>query len=296
MSRRLTDDSSLDTLKKEAKRWLKAIRAGDAAARQRLLAATPSAPAEPVLRDIHLALAREHGLPGWAALRAALEDIVLARRSLSERVDIVLRSAWGGDRDAAARLLARTPEIGEASIYTAVATGRIEAFRRFLAADPGAATRKGGPLGWEPLLYLAYARLQGAGEHALEMARVLLDHGADPNARFSDDWENPFTALTGVIGEGEGDKPPHPQAEAFATLLVERGANPYDTQALYNTSITRDDTRWLDFLWTNSEHRGLTPLWRGVPAAAKIGGSVRLPALDYLLGNAVAYRHVRRVE
>ena len=37
MSRTLTPDSSLETLKKEAKRWLKALRAGDAEARRRLV-------------------------------------------------------------------------------------------------------------------------------------------------------------------------------------------------------------------------------------------------------------------
>jgi ankyrin repeat protein len=296
MSRTLTPDSTLETLKKEAKRWLKAIRAGDATARKRLFAATPAAPAVPSLRDIQLALAREHGLPGWTALRDALDDLALVRHSHGERVEIVLRSAWGGDPVAAARILARSPEIRAANLYTAVAIGDFEAFERQLAADPAAATRKGGPLNWEPLFYLAYARLPGGDAHALDMARRLLDHGADPGARFTDDWENPFTVLTGVIGEGEGDKPRHPQAAAFASLLVERGASPYDTQALYNTSITRDDTSWLEFLWTQSERCGLMEDWRAVPETSRIGGRVPLNAFDYLLGNAVAQNHVKRAE
>jgi hypothetical protein len=107
MSRTLTPDSSLETLKKEAKRWLKTLRAGDAEARRRLVAATPAASASPSLRDVQLALAREHGLPGWVALRTALDDLTMARRSTAERVDIVLRSAWGGDPAAALRILAR---------------------------------------------------------------------------------------------------------------------------------------------------------------------------------------------
>jgi hypothetical protein len=57
MSRKLTARSTLETLKKEAKRWLKALQAGDPAARSRLLAATPASPAEPGLRDVQLALA-----------------------------------------------------------------------------------------------------------------------------------------------------------------------------------------------------------------------------------------------
>jgi ankyrin repeat protein len=296
MSRTLTPDSTLETLKKEAKRWLRALRAGDAQARQRLLAATRTAPAVPNLRDVQLALAREHGLSGWGALRQALDDLALARRTHADRVEIVLRSAWNGDPVAASRILARWPEIGADSIYTAAATGNRRALERCLVADPAAATRKGGPLDWEPLLYLAYARLPGGEANAVDMARVLLDHGADPNARFSDGWENPFTVLTGVIGEGEGDKPPHPQAAALASLLIERGASPYDTQALYNTSITRDETTWLNVLWTQSEQRGKVECWTAVPEKPDIGGNVPLNMIDYLLGNAVASNHVKRAE
>lgn len=295
MSRTLSYDSTLENLKKEAKRWLKALRAGDAQARRRLLAATPDAPAAPGLRDIQLALAREYGLPGWEALRLALDELAMARRSHAERVEIVLHSAWSGDPAAAARIVARWPEISTGNIFAAVATGNFADVERRLAAEPDAAIRKGGPLNWEPLLYLAYARLPGAAAQALEIARALLDHGADPNARFTDDWENPFTVLTGVIGEGEGDKAPHPQAKELALLLIERGAEPYDTQALYNTSITRDDTTWLEFLWTQSERRGGLPKWDVIPQPG-LGGVVPMNAIDYLLGNAVASNHLRRAE
>jgi ankyrin repeat protein len=295
MSRTLTPDSSLETLKKEAKRWLKALRAGDAQARRRLVAATPAAPANPSLRDVQLALAREHGLPGWAALRAALDDLAMARRSSAEHVDIVLRSAWGGDPAAAARILARWPQLATHDLCIAAATGNRAEVERRLAADPGAAVRKSGPLDWEPLLYLAYARLPGGEMQGLELARILLDHGADPNAQFDDGWGNPFKVLAGVIGEGEGDKPPHPQARELALLLIARGADPYDSQALYNTSITRDDTTWLDLLWTQSERHDRLAKWRENPATG-IGGNVALNALDYLLGNAVAYNHLGRAE
>jgi hypothetical protein len=225
MSRALTADSSLETLKKEAKRWLKAIRAADTQAIQRLVALTSVDPATAGLRDVQLALAREYGLPGWTALRQALEDM---RRSHAERVEEVLRSAaWQADRSAAIRIVRRWPEIRNENLYTAVATGSLEELERLLASDPAAATRKGGPLDWEPLLYLAYARLPGGEEQALAMARLLLDQGADPNARWTGSWGPPaFTVLTGVIGEGEENHPPHPQAAALVSLLVERGATP----------------------------------------------------------------------
>ena len=77
MSRPITPATSLDTLKKEARRWLNALQSGDPAARARLLAAVPEAPAEPTLRDVQYALARELGMPGWAALRRRLQNTAL---------------------------------------------------------------------------------------------------------------------------------------------------------------------------------------------------------------------------
>jgi hypothetical protein len=200
-----------------------------------------------------------------------------------------------GDRIAARRVLAQWPEISTDSLYTAVVTGNLTEVERRLAADPAAGTRKGGPLDWEPLLYLAYARIPGGDTHALEIATALLDQGADPNANWNDGWENVFTVLTGVIGQGEGNQPPHAQAVALASLLIARGANPYDTQALYNTSITGDDTTWLEILWTQSERYGNVDRWRSIEPPS-LGGNVRRSALDYLLGNAVPNNHLRRAE
>ena len=52
---------SIESLRKEAKRWLKALRANVEDARARLLRALPNAPAEPSLLDVQHALAIEHG-------------------------------------------------------------------------------------------------------------------------------------------------------------------------------------------------------------------------------------------
>jgi hypothetical protein len=64
MQRQLTSNSSLDSLRKQAKSWLKSLRAGDLQAREHLLRAWPGAPREPGLRDIQHALAREYGFAG----------------------------------------------------------------------------------------------------------------------------------------------------------------------------------------------------------------------------------------
>jgi hypothetical protein len=75
MPRKITPATSIVNLRKEAKRWLSALRAQDPDARARLERVSPapaSAPAEPVLRDVQHALAREYGLESWIALKAAL--------------------------------------------------------------------------------------------------------------------------------------------------------------------------------------------------------------------------------
>lgn len=65
---------NLESLKKEAKRWLDALRANDAAARARLNRAIPDSPPSITLRHVQLALAREHGFAGWADLKNALSS------------------------------------------------------------------------------------------------------------------------------------------------------------------------------------------------------------------------------
>ena len=74
MPRKITPATSLDTLRKEAKRWLKEIRANSAEARARFAAAYPTAPATPTLRDVQHALAREYGHESWVALKKAVEQ------------------------------------------------------------------------------------------------------------------------------------------------------------------------------------------------------------------------------
>src|SRR5882724_735431 len=82
MIRRITPQTTLDNLKKEAKRWLKELCANDAEARARLERASANAPLNPGLRDVHHALALEHGLPGWTALKKAVENQHVAKYEL----------------------------------------------------------------------------------------------------------------------------------------------------------------------------------------------------------------------
>jgi uncharacterized protein len=308
MSRQLTPKSNLDTLKKEAKRWLKALRANDLEAHTRLQRAHPQAPAEPGLRHIQHALAQEYGLADWAELKDKLSEYALANRSHAERVAEFMENAvltygippgtadWDrryaddpARRLLATRILRKYPEVGRDSVHTAVLCGDTLAIERLLSERPEAASEKGGIRRWEPLLYLCYGRLPitAASENAA-IARMLLNAGADPNVYFTD-GENHFTPLTGVLGEGEQSPaavPPHPHAEALALLLLERAADPYDRQGLYNTSLWLDDDRWLDRLWTHAAKSVPAPVWM-------LAGK---RAFDFLLDIAVSRNHLKRAE
>jgi ankyrin repeat protein len=289
--RTLTANANLESLRKEAKRWLKALRTGDAAARERLERVSPEATAEPTLRDVQHAIALEHGARGWTALKERLADLALARRSAAQRADDFLRYAVDRQSVAlAAHILRRHPDVALASLHTAVVAGDIAEVERRLGVDPSSAAVAGGPKDWQPLQYLCYARLPmpGAQTSAVAIARALLDAGADPKATWKDGWGNAFTLLTGVIGEGEGREPRHARGAELAALLVERGADPFDTQALYNTSLHADDTFWLEFLYARSAAADAVERWRNGEAWAPTG------ALDYLLGNAVSRNHLRR--
>ena len=73
--------------------------------------------------------------------------------------------------------------------------------------------------------------------------RLLIEHGADPNAGFLWDWGGQFpclcTVLTGVLGLGETDvhrvegplyQPPHQYCFEFARLLLEAVPTPTTTK------------------------------------------------------------------
>lgn len=291
MRRELTAKTRLESLRKDAKRWLKSLRAGDAEARVRLAAAWPGAPSQPSLRHVHQALALEFGCGSWIALKAALDDVALDRSSHEERVKQLLRHGWDGDLSAARRILARYPEIARDSLFTAAASGDLEEVERRLAADPQSAMKTAGPLAWTALAYAAYSRLDG--NNALAIAQRLLDAGADPNFAFDDGWGNSFTVLAGAVRLGEGARPSHAQATELVERLISAGAKPFDIQTLYNVSIVGEDVYWYDLLWRHCEAKGEVEKWR-TTGGVSLGHGFGLSTLDYLLGNAVGSNHLVR--
>lgn len=290
--RGLPGNANLEQLRNGAKGFQRAVRAGDPGAaavvnefHPRLGSAQPGSPELDVFTraDAQLVVARQFGFPSWPRLKAHLELVADYARSphhepvggpladeaeiVDEFLRLVTLNYGDDDPDRLARaeaLLFEHDWLATANVYTIAATGELDAARDLLADDPAAASRVGGPYRWEPLLYLTYARLPlSAGRSPLAVARLLLEHGADPNAGYL--WEGlipPFTALTGALGGG-GTIPKHPQELALARLLLEAGADANDGQALYNQGWGESaGEEWLELLFEFGLGSGDGGPWR----------------------------------
>jgi hypothetical protein len=163
---------------------------------------------------------------------------------------------------AAQRILAQDPSIAGHDLYTAIVCGDRQSVERILAERPQAARERGGARGWTPILYLAYTRFthQPTIANALPIARLLLDHGADPND-FYMAGDAPYTVLVGAAGEGEQDSPRQPYAAPLFELLLERGAEPFAIQVLYNTHFSGDVLWWLVLVYEHTTHTPRSAAW-----------------------------------
>lgn len=291
MSRQLSLRTTVPLLKQEAKRWFALLQRADAHALARFRDAWPDAPPQPTLRDVQHALAREYGASSWIALVDRVSDLAIDRQSHDDRLAALLSHGWTGDVATAQRLRTRYPELATVNVFAAAACGDVAAVQRFLQRDPALVAATDSVRGWTALAHVMYGRLDAT--HAVELAHLLLDAGADVHFRFDDGWGNAFTLLTGVAGDGEGEKPPHPLMQPLTDLLFARGIDPFDTQLLYNTSLHHDDTQWLERLWAECARRGTTDVWHARDGRG-LGGKFPSCTLDYLLGNAVSRHHVAR--
>ncbi|WP_404391510.1 ankyrin repeat domain-containing protein [Humibacillus xanthopallidus] len=282
MALSLPGNPDLERFRRDARRLQRGVRDRDPEALALVERHHPSGAPDEVdgfaLADAQLVLARSHGFTSWPRLRdylrrseglrrdpTTIDDTELddvadldargavadggAVRRLAQAVPALACLRYDGADDPArwaraAQLLQRHPDLPGRDLFVAATVADPASLRAHLEADPGAAVRSGGPFGWPPLLYLAYSRVPQ--RDPLASARLLLDAGADPDSGYL--WQGvppPFTVLTGLLGEGEsgpGRQPRHPAWRDLALLLLERGADPNDRQALYNRMFGRDDS------------------------------------------------------
>jgi ankyrin repeat protein len=250
----LPADPDLEHLKKQAKQLLRDARAHRSEALQSILAFHPRPAEFKTLRDAQLTLARLYGFVDWEQLRNEVELRQLRGSSSQDQAERFIRHAclkYDGDDqpwrfERAAEWLRQLPDLSRGDFYCALAAGDLNAVTNFLRADPSLVQRPGGPRNWPPLMYLTYSRVEQNKEHVLAVARMLLEFGASPDSYSA----NPsgFTAITGAVGGGEGGPlacPEHSCADELVRLLLDAGANPNQSQALYNTMLGEHLGKWL---------------------------------------------------
>jgi len=140
---------NLELLRKRAKRLLAELRAGDPAARERVVARI-GAKQQFGLSDVQLALARQYGFASWRALVAHVS-------ALKTSGGAALKAVRDGDVVSLRRLLGEQPELVKLS--TDLLAGELPTYPEDVR-----------------LLHVAVA----AGQ--LESARVLIEHGAELDA------------------------------------------------------------------------------------------------------------------
>jgi ankyrin repeat protein len=213
----------LDHLKHEAKALHRAFARAEPSAVARVHAVLRAATALK-LTEAQRVIAREYGFASWARLRAH----VAAARGIDEAVEAFLGAVVSGNARAARSTLQTEPRIAAASLHVAAALGHDDDVRRLLRDDPAQLTAPRGPLAAEPLLWLTHSPfLPGASQPGrfAQCMRLLLDAGADPNARPASGGP---PALYGVTGLHD--------APALARMLLEAGANPTDGESLHHAA------------------------------------------------------------
>ena len=308
----LPSNPSSENLRKQAKTLRNAVRANDrnAVARIREFHPTPEdARKEFQLSDAQLVVARSYGFLSWVKLKQYVEVVerhtfVPSESETESAADRFVRLAcldYQSDRverhERARELFAEHPSLAVENIFTATTVGDSSTVTRMLQEEPSLAIARGGPHNWEPLLYASYSRLNSINpaNSTLEVARILLKHGADPNAGFLWDGQYLFTALTGAFGEGErGPKhqPEHQYCYQLARLLLEAGADPNDSQALYNRMFT-GGTRHLEILFEYGLGKTTDGVW-----FQRLGNTLGTPTemLQQQMGWAAKYNQLERMK
>jgi ankyrin repeat protein len=227
-SAQLPAQPNLDHLRRQARDLLRAARAGDAAAAERIRAVSD----ELNLTVAQLAVAREYGFASWAKLKTEVQARSLELARLADEFCVASIRDWTGR---AARMLAARPELAGYNLATAVVLGDIDRVRTALEADPSLVTRTDPATGWTALHAVCasqWNRLDPGREDGLvAVAGLLLDAGADPNGVVAGGGNNGWRPLRCAVAGA-------PNAE-IARLLLDRGAVP-DDDDLYLAGFSDD--------------------------------------------------------
>ena len=237
---RLPSRPDLDQLRKQARELLRAIRAGDAAAVQRVRTVIPSSDesgdaSDVTLADMQFVLAREHGFASWAKLVHHVEESRPPALAKFERLaDVVARAYMAGDAGTIREVNAthglsfvwdRDPERTRkrltewyASASRAPETALAEV-RHLLAKQAGVDS-------WEELVASLRAKLVGVGEGRSRAAVDTPIYRIDEGRRSLE--------VRGPVSEGDWDTIIEVMREHGITAL--RGAGQISDSALERLS------------------------------------------------------------
>jgi len=175
-------------------------------------------------------IAREHGCASWPALVHRVDA----------SVDSFVAAATSGHCDRARRLLDARPEIA-GDRWARLVLGR------GWDAEP---SEIGGPRGWPPLHYVCHSCFA-----SVELARELLERGADPNAYFANE-HGPMSVLFGAVGVLHDPD--------LTRVLLDHGADPNGEpqfgDALYHSVEDKDSACLRLLLEHGAEPRGSAAL------------------------------------
>lgn len=246
------DLPSTDHAEGQAQELLDGYRNGAGAARRRFARSHPRFDrpvADATLGDARFVVAREHGFDDWQRFRVSAEA---AATPANDRVSAFLDCGWAwGDRQRAQALLAMAPDAARADLYAACVLGAADEVAERLSRRPDLARLPGGPRRWPPLLYVCWSGFLAwdprRSEGLLRTARLLLDHGADPNCFWHNaEYDANETALYGACGVANH--------AGMTELLLEAGADPNDGESLYH-ACEHFDTACLELLYAHGVDR-----------------------------------------
>ncbi len=232
----MSENHSLESLRRQAKQLLKSVRSGDAVVINRLRALLPrlasfdddAVAREIKLADVQHAVARKAGQASWRDLTRMLEQL----DPLHVHAARFLKAVRDDHTKAATSIVEAHPGVRQYSIHTAAAVADTDAVAAFLAADLACATRSTQPDDTEPMVYAVLADIKDAlnvsAAARLDTVRQLLDAGASANA-------------SAPLGDAPSRIPVLyfpcvANNVAIARLLLERGALVNDGESVYHAA------------------------------------------------------------
>jgi len=215
---------NLDHLRRQAKDLLRAARAGEGAAVERIRTVSDQLN----LTAAQLALAREYGFASWAKLKTEVQARSAELAKLADEFCVASIRDWTGR---AVRMLAARPELAGYNLATAVVLGDADRVRVAVEADPGLVNRTDPATGWTALHAACASRWHrldpSRADGLVAVVKLLLDAGADPLGVAGGGWKPLRCAVAGAAN-----------AEV-ARLLLDRGAVP-DDDDLYLAGFSDD--------------------------------------------------------